>query len=306
MNRFYLFALSFLLGPGFAFAQEELQVEEAEKSKWAKNVEVSTGHVEFRDDIHFAYTAPIYNVEIKEAEKMWRELMKDHARKVKNSKNDIVAFDAVFPRLFDDPVEVHATFNELYTTKGVEVNVAFVREGRAIIPDEMSEAREEAEREVYDLAIELNRGIVGDELDEEEDNLRDLERELESLVKDHENLQKDIEKNESRITSSRSELESLSGELAALQEELSTAQTTNSEPPTSKEEKAIARLQKKIEKTESKIERETASIAEYENAITAARDAIPANEAQQEKLKQSIASQMERVEETRNKFRSVQ
>ena len=298
--------LPFLLGMMLAVPVPQLNAQGDTigllQDQWDKTVVISSGHVDFHNNTLYAYTAQVYNADIKEVEKRWKKLMKKRADKVKSKKNDIIAYGVSLPRIFNGPVDIIATFHEMYTISGVEFSVAFTRNENPLDPQELTFAEEEAQKEVYALAVELNRGVVSAELATEEKELKQWQRDLDRLERDSAKLQSTIAKNKERLSDAKEELDILRTELDQLQNEKQALEAEASDDA----QKELDKLERDIERAQRKIGKEEERLPQYEKAIEEAENALPALQAEMEKLRAAVQSQMARVDAARRKLRSVQ
>jgi predicted transcriptional regulator len=148
----------------------------------------------------------IPNVQDKDVEKAWKNLMKDYdAEKVK-SRKEVFADNVLIPPVSNNTIDVYARAEE--NNGQVEFYVA-VDLGGAYMgsdhPDEISAMKSIIE----DFAVKLAKEAYEEMQEGKADAVEDIQKEIESLNKGKEHLQKKNEKYQEKIEDNLEEIQEL-------------------------------------------------------------------------------------------------
>ncbi len=151
-----------------------------------------------------ALTVVISGASEKMIEKAWEDVMKGYGAKV-SSKGEVFADNATIASLSPNTVDVYAkTESEGENYKFI---VAFDLGGAYLSSSLHSSKYKDAEKIVYDFAVDVTKKAIEEQLREAEKEQSKLEKKLDNLVGDNEKLHKDIEKYKNSITQAENDIE---------------------------------------------------------------------------------------------------
>ena len=193
MKKIYtlLTIVSICLMTTFSNAQEKLQVSESSES-------IGGGS-------NNALTVTIYQVNKKEVEKEWKDLMKKMKAKV-SIKKEIFADDAQHKKMGDNTFDVYARVEETGENE-VKLIAAFDLGGAFMSSGQHPEKFAFVKQIVYDFAVDMTKKAIEKEVKEEEKTLVKMEKEQEDLVKSKEQLHSDIEEYKQKIEQAEKDIE---------------------------------------------------------------------------------------------------
>jgi len=151
-------------------------------------------------------TIEVDHVSRRDAEKIWKDLVKQYDGKTKKGDNNQWYTENVkAPRLGSDgSIKMFMTINEkdrvARTTFMVSKNDEFINYNND------PEGTKEVENIFQDYVYELKKESFENESNEEEDNLKDLNKDLEKLEKDNKKYHEEIEKSKKKIAEMESKI----------------------------------------------------------------------------------------------------
>ncbi len=163
----------------------------------------------------------IPNVEDKDVEKAWKNLMKDYdAEKVK-SRKEVFADNALIPSVSNNTIDVYARAEE--NKSNVEFYVA-VDLGGAYMGSDHPEEKSAMKSIIESFAVRLAKEAYEEIQEGRADAVEDIQKEIESLNKNKEHLQKKNEKYQEKIEDNLEEIQELEKDLEKQKELLEEAQ----------------------------------------------------------------------------------
>lgn len=316
----YLFVALLFIVPFYAEAQEEKPaadltkkgVEEEKKeevvSLWTRELEVSTGEEFFDDTRHHAYKITVFDLKNSKVEKYWKDEIKRNSDKMKGvKKKGVLSYRVDLPQITPEPLEVHAKAEDGITPNSSVFAVTFIKnDGTEIGPETDPELHSKVEKMMYDLSVRMNKSVVRDQMEEQEDILEDLQKDLEKLQKDNGKLHDDIAKNTQRLEEAKLDQAKEEQELEMLTKEIADYEASIGESPSADNLKQLSKLRKKLTKLERSVSKLKESQIDYQHKIAAAEEAIPVNEQEQEAKMAEIENQKIVVEQYRKTLEDVQ
>lgn len=141
------------------------------------------------------------------AEKIWKDYIKSYGKTKKNKKaKEWYSQQVPIPAINGaSPVDLYVKFEELKDMTRAYLWVDLGGEfANSVENEKQTDGIEEFIKGYYE---ETRKYIVGKEIKEEEDNLKDLEKDLSKLEKKNENYHKEIEKAKKKIAEMESNIE---------------------------------------------------------------------------------------------------
>lgn len=274
---------------------------------WNRSLMVEPGMESFDDAMYHAYSIMIH--ELRKDNLIageWKDLMKDRgSRKVSFKKGVARAESANVPEIHYGEMTVLAKFDENRGAENVRLSVAFIHNGIAISPRDYPMEHEKAMQLMYDLSVELNRAVVTEQLDEQEDLLGDLEKDLDNLRKDKDRLERTIEKNQRNLERAQADHHELTNELTTTREQVQALEGRLAFTPDPDQTKELVKMRKEVDRLEKKINRLESDQLDYQREISDAQNAIPENEQAQQAKLQEIEMQKGVIERYRRKLANV-
>lgn len=184
---------------------------------FAQKTKVQESNENIGDGRNTALVVYIREVQQKDVEKEWVNLMKKYKAKVSNKK-EIFADDAVMPMISMNTVDVYASVEQ--KDADVKLIVAFDLGGAFLNSKDHSSQFKAAEKMIYDFAVDMSKQAVQSTIAAEQKKLGDMEKKkgnLESdnskMTKDNENYRQKIEDNEKSIKDNEAEIQNVSVEI---------------------------------------------------------------------------------------------
>ncbi len=263
---------------------------------WEKDLEVTRESVEFEDSIHSAYVIQIHDVTEKVLRKYWKGYLKDHDAKVRG-REEMRAEGAVLPNIQSEPLDLLTSF-ETGSENAIQMRVAFLSD-----PEEESVSDADIETYLKGLAIQLNKQVVGHQLQQQNKVLSDLQNVLQDLQKDYAKERRSITRNEKKIEKAKQKLARWEANIAAQESRLEVF--TLKENRTTTDAKAIDKINRRIDRwTKQKVDIQQ-DITLIEAEIQKAEVNLPHLLEEQERLTQEIERQKETIEQYREKKKAV-
>jgi hypothetical protein len=204
MLKTVLFLFSIIISTG-AFAQYKVVV--SEKS------------VKFNDGDYNSFSVTIYELPVKEVEKLWKKEMKDMKANVSSKKGEMKGDDAQLKSMGENTFDIYS--KAIKTEKGVDISIAFDLGGAFLSSSQHSDQAKEMKKIIYEFAVDGTkegiRGILKDELKTQNDlekQEQDLVKQKEKLENSIENWKKDIEKAKNDIQNNLKNQEDKKNEIA--------------------------------------------------------------------------------------------
>jgi len=260
----------------------------------------------FDKEMHHAYSITIH--ELRKDNLIageWKDHMKDRGSKVSFKRGVARAEEANVPEIHYGEMTVLAKFDENKGGENVRLSVAFVHNGRAISPEDYPMEHEKATQMMYDLSVELNRAVVTQQLEEQEDILKGLEKDFSNLQKDNGQLNRTIEKNERNLSKAQADHLDLTNELAAAKEQVQDLEGRLAYSADPDQTKLLVKMRKDINKLENKVSRLESDQLDYQREIADAQNAVPENEQAQQAKLEEIEMQKSVIERYRRKLADV-
>lgn len=146
------------------------------------------------------------NATVKMAEDAWEEHMKKNGKAKKNRKSkELETIDAEINMISSTPLNIY-----FLAEKGADMTTSYIffDNGSGFIT---SESDENAASGIYEFLTPFVYGVeklvIQEELDNEEDGLKDFAKDLERLEKSNTNLHEDIEKWKEKIRQAETDIE---------------------------------------------------------------------------------------------------
>ncbi len=170
----------------------------------AQKTKVEEKRENLGDGVNNALVVAIYSAHVDDAEKEWKKKMKKAKAKV-SGKNEIFADNAELPYISDNPIDVYARFEQ--RKDDVYMVVAYDLGGAFLNSSDHKTQFKAAEKMIYDFAVEISKLCIGDNLDDAEKELKNMNKDLDRLKSDNEGLHKDIQRYEEQIEKAKKEVE---------------------------------------------------------------------------------------------------
>ena len=166
---------------------------------------VSEKSVHFNDGDYNSFSTTIYELPIKEVEKLWKKEMKDMKANVSTKKSEMKGDDARLKSMGENTFDIYSKAHE--TDKGVEISIAFDLGGAFLSSSQHSEQAKEMKKIIYEFSVngtkEGIRGILKEELKIQVD----LEKQQQDLVKQKEKLENNIENWKKNIEKAKDDIQ---------------------------------------------------------------------------------------------------
>ena len=273
---------------------------------WTRELAVRDGSESFEGYVLHAYTITIHEIRKDNLiGSIWKDRLKDRGSKVTVKKGIARAEKVSLPEITHEYLDVVAKFDENKGAETVNMTVSFLKDGKAINPEDDPEAHEKAMQMMYNLSVDLNRAVVNEQIEDQEKIRRDLEKDLDRLRKENENLYKTIDKNERNLAKAESDQQQAEQELETSRESVTAIEARVAYDADENQLKELSKVRKEIEKLERNISKLIDDQVKYKQEITEARNAIPENEKLQEWKQQEIENQQGVIARYRKKLAAV-
>jgi len=156
---------------------------------------------------HNAFIITHEGADRKMVEKTWKTYMKEYG-KVKHDKKskEYYSVDSDIP--FISKSENLQVFMKYEERRGQTTSYFFFYDGSGFInPDDYPDESLQAEKFVEEYYYEVEKYVINEILEDEEDDLKDLEKDLTKLEGKHRDLENDIEKYEKKILEAEEKIE---------------------------------------------------------------------------------------------------
>ncbi len=272
-------------------------------------VDVTEAPVSFSMGTQPAFTITLQDADLDEAEKVLKKYMKDYKGKYGGSpKSEIMVDDAEIRAMSDNTVDIYIKMYEASTD--VRFSAAFDLGGAYVTSEGHPDAADAAEQVVKDYAMAYYKERTEQELDAEEDKLKDLEKELDGLIKDKDKLSKDIGSSERDIDRARQDIAENEADQDRKRAEIETqkdviikiADAVGDEKKEA--EKTLKGLEKDLQKLEKDHEKLHEDIHDAESSIDENKREIKKNEKAQEDKKKDIDDQKKQVRDVEGRLKS--
>ncbi len=291
----------FLILTGHQLFSQNIKSRSAGESSWNRELAVKTTEAKFGDELLPSYMITIYDADEKAISKYWKDYLKTRGGKV-STKDGVQGEGVMFTDIHDKPVEIFTTF-EPGSDNALHMHIAFIADSMAMNPDDHPEAHDKIMPAMEKLSLEMNKAVVGHQIESQEEILEDLQDQLGKLQKENESLRGAISKNTQRIEKAKQSISDAEADLAGANSQLEVY--TTKENPTASDLKTVDKLRKKVSKLNSGIAKDKQNITKYESEIQKAEATIPTNEDEQERLKVKIEEQKEVVDQYRAKKEAI-
>jgi hypothetical protein len=146
--------------------------------------------VKFNDGDFNSFSVTIYELPLKDVEKLWKKVMKDMKANVSSKKNEMKGDDAHVKSMGENTFDIYS--KALKNDKGVEISIAFDLGGAFLSSSQHSEQAKEMKKIIYDFAVNATKDGIRGILKQEEKKQSDLEKQQADLIKQKEKLENDI------------------------------------------------------------------------------------------------------------------
>ncbi len=163
----------------------------------AGTVVVVEGTAKIAEGSNNALSVIIYETDFEEVLKAWKKEMKDTKAKVKKSKGEIFADNAVIKKLGDHPMDIYARTEKI--TGGSKLIIGVNLGGAFLNSSDHKEKYEAFAKFVKEFAETQIKESIQEQVKAAEKELKDREKAQEKLVKDKEDLKGKIEGFKSNI-----------------------------------------------------------------------------------------------------------
>lgn len=148
--------------------------------------------------LHNAFYMELYGASKKDAEKLWRDYLKPFTKKVNSKKGEFVTEDASIPLINgSSALTMYARFNE-----GVNLTTLYVWTdlgGVYLNSEDHPSQHTGLQRFMFDFFNNVQKEVILEMLEDEENNLKNLEKDLEKLSKKNDGFYKDIRDAQEKI-----------------------------------------------------------------------------------------------------------
>ncbi len=302
MNRvlFFTVLLSFAgILPAFSQKGKDKISED-----WNHKLKVDAGAEKFSGEKWYAYSFEVYEAKAKEVEDIvsdeFKKLSKDH----KSAKKMISALQASLPRISSNALDVHA----IVDAKGsgaVRVSLAFLEAGVPISPQTSKDGDRAAKDLAAEYAVQFNKAIVAQQVEEQEKELEKMQKDLEKAKKNHGKLAEDVTDYEEKMKKAEEEKVKLEAKLAKQKSQDLKREAKSQQSGSSKELKRLAKERKDVEKVEKQLEKLASDQVDYESKIAKAKADQPEAEKEMKDLEEQVAAQNSLVENLRKKLADI-
>ncbi|MBN2481735.1 MAG: hypothetical protein JXB19_08350 [Bacteroidales bacterium] len=275
-----------------------------------KPIEVFEDNVAFADADHPGITVTIPEVGYETVEKNWIRTIESGTKSKAVYENGAWSiFGANIKSISPTPVNIYSRLVGQDTLVKLLVSIELKKDfyaERGLAESEYTSAKNFIRQFAKDQYVNFAK----DQLEAEENKLRDIENELKGFQKQESKLEKAIRKSESTIKNENDNLVVLNNELSTLTEEIisQNEQVVLLEEGAAKEErlKYIRDLEKRKTKVTKNINKAKNKISKAENAIRDANSRIPKEESLQNTTKERIAAQESVVAQFRAKVKAIE
>ena len=144
--------------------------------------------------VHNAFVIDLYNANTKMAENVWKNYMKSFGKTKRDRKSKEWRSEAIVIPSVDPSYNVNLTGKFESLSNSSRAYVWLQMDDQFIDSDSHTNEARGVKVFLEDFAIEVEKAIVEEELDEEAKKLKDLSKDLEKLIKKNKGYHKDIEK----------------------------------------------------------------------------------------------------------------
>ena len=167
-------------------------------------IAVSEKSVKFNDGNFNAFSVTVYELTVKEVEKLWKKQMKDMKANVSSKKNEMKGDDAKVKSMGENTFDIYSLASEV--EGGVEISIAFDLGGAFLSSSDHPDKAKYMKSTVYDFAVSSTKEGIRGILKKEEKIQADLEKQHADLVKQKEKLEKDIDNWEKAIEKAKNDI----------------------------------------------------------------------------------------------------
>lgn len=226
------------------------------------------------------------------------EIVLEHIVKEDISPDTTTIYSMIL--LGDDQLELHAFY---------EINDKFFRLSDDPATIKSQKIHRSIEAHLYDFAVDQYRNAVSEELDLEENHLKELESELKDIQKNIESLRKDIAGSVEQIKKHETEISLLEVEKEQYMEQLEGKRIESTAIKDKEEMKVHDKIVKGIEKSKRKveksIEKEKKKIISEEADISGYETSLKRNEKLEEEKLEEIREQREVISRVEEKLGNI-
>ena len=277
-----------------------------------KPIEVSGANFKLGQDEYSGVQVLIPEVERELVENMWiKEIEKRTKSKVSQAhQGEITIFGAFIKSIGEDPVNIYSQI--IPRDSIVELNACIELKRNEFITEDLYESEfNELKAFMHDFGKEAYMDEVEEQIEAEENVLKELEKELKKLQSDKEGLEKKISKNEHNITVSDDDIRILDTDIAVKNEEIARVKVrmgSVGDDAVLKEtlESELKDLEKEKKKMQNSVQKEKKRIVGYESDIDNIKLEIPALVEQQNQKMQEIEKQRNRVGQFESKQATIE
>lgn len=275
-----------------------------------KPIEVFEENIVFTNSEHPGISVIIPEVGYETVEKSWiRSIESGTKSKAVYENGEWSIFGANIKDISPTPVNIYSRLVSQDTLVRLMVSIELKKDfyaERGTAESEFTGAKNFIRQFAKDQYIDL----ANDQLEKEEEKLRDIENELKGFQKQESKLERTIRKSESTIKNENDNLVVLNNELSTLTEEIisQNEQVVLLEEGAAKEErmKYIRDLEKRKNKVTRNINKSKSNISKAESAIKDANSRIPKEESLQDSAKERINAQEAVVSQFREKVKTIE
>ncbi|MBK9271186.1 MAG: hypothetical protein IPM48_06285 [Saprospiraceae bacterium] len=180
--------MTLILGVLLSGAKLSCQVDEISKS-------MSLG-------VQNGFRASIPNASSKVIGAVWKKYTKDYGKLKKNKKasEEYIEGAIIQSIMPNSPMDIYTSIEDGYITAFFDTKSHFIGSGHN------AQAASQAVQFMQEFAYEVQREMVREELETEQDQVRKLEKHLEKLKRDHTGYHKDIEDAKEKIRKAESNI----------------------------------------------------------------------------------------------------
>ena len=222
---------------------------------WNHDLGVSTADQIMDGQTYPCYYVSIYETTEKEANNLLEDELKKYARKV-SGKDFYTATEAKASVFGNDVLELRSKILKAAPDNVFNVYVAVSHNGMAISYDGDKEADGKARVLVQQMAVDMNKAVVQEQIDAQKKKVKDAEKELKSAQKDEEKLEKDKSGTEKDIDKTMSKSKDLNSQVEDQQKAISNFQNKIAKDRTADNLSKLEDMRKKLadlQKQQSKL-----------------------------------------------------
>lgn len=174
---------------------------------FSANAQVREANMSMSRGNNNALVLQLPNSDAKTVTKSWDDYIKKYKGKTKFDKksNEYFTDDATIKEMSANTVDIYASFRQVGTA--TEMVIWFDLGGAFLNSQMHREGYPSGEKIVYEFALTVSKGMVEDELKEEQKKLGKLQDDMKSLEKDKAGFEKDIESAKKAIAQAEKEIE---------------------------------------------------------------------------------------------------